>query len=109
VMSNKVILCYISSWSYVSPTSCILFGWWFSPWELWVCVCVCVCLVGWYCCSSYGVANPFSSFSPCPNFSLGSPNSVWCLAACIHICIGQLWQSLSGDSFTRLLSASASW
>jgi hypothetical protein len=22
---------------------------------------------GWYCCSSYGVSNPFSSFSPSPN------------------------------------------
>ena len=27
---DKAILCYIYSWSYGS-----LFGWWFSPWELW--------------------------------------------------------------------------
>jgi hypothetical protein len=27
-------------------------------------------LVGWYCCSSYEFANPFSSCSPCPNFSI---------------------------------------
>jgi hypothetical protein len=28
-------------------------------------------LVGWYCCSSYEVANPFNSYSPCPNFPTG--------------------------------------
>jgi hypothetical protein len=28
-------------------------------------------LVGQYCCSSYGVANPFSSFSTSPNSSIG--------------------------------------
>jgi hypothetical protein len=46
---------------------CILLGWWFSPWELWG------SLVGWYCCSSYGVANPFSSFSPFSNSFIGDP------------------------------------
>jgi hypothetical protein len=30
LMSHKAILCYICSWS---PE--YLFGWWFSPWELW--------------------------------------------------------------------------
>ena len=30
-------------------------------------------LVGWYCCSSYEVANPFSSFSPFSNSSIGVP------------------------------------
>jgi hypothetical protein len=30
-------------------------------------------LVGWYCHSSYGVANPFSSFSPSSNSSIGDP------------------------------------
>jgi hypothetical protein len=34
---------------------CVFFGWWFSPWELWV------VLVSSYWCSSYGVANPSSS------------------------------------------------
>ena len=33
---------------------CVLFGWWFSPWELWG------VLVGWYHCSSYGGARSFS-------------------------------------------------
>jgi hypothetical protein len=37
---------------------CVLLCWWLSPWEFWE------CLVGWYYCSSYGVANPFNSFSP---------------------------------------------
>jgi hypothetical protein len=30
-------------------------------------------LVGWYCCSSFGVANPFSSFSSFSNSSIGVP------------------------------------
>jgi hypothetical protein len=30
-------------------------------------------LVSWYCCSSYGVAIPFSFFSPSPNSSIGVP------------------------------------
>jgi hypothetical protein len=29
LMSNKAILCHICSWS-----QCVLFGWWYSPWEL---------------------------------------------------------------------------
>jgi len=62
---------------------CVLFGWWFSPWELWK------GLVGWYCCSSYGVANPLapSIFSLTP--PLGSLCSVWWLAASILICISK--------------------
>jgi len=47
--------------------SCVLFCWWFSPWELWG------DLFGWYCCSSYGFANPFSSFSSFSNSSIGDP------------------------------------
>jgi hypothetical protein len=30
--------------------SCVLFGWWFTSWELWS-----RGLVGWYGCSSYGL------------------------------------------------------
>ena len=40
-------------------TPCVLSGWWFSPWELWG--------EGGLvsrCSSSYGIANPFSSFTP---------------------------------------------
>ena len=49
---------------------CVLFGWWFSPWELWFSLWV---LLGWYCSSSYGAANPFSSFSPFSNSSIADP------------------------------------
>jgi hypothetical protein len=55
--------CQIRPW--VSP--CVFFGWQFSPWELWG------VLVGWYCCSSYGAANPFSNSSPSSNSSSGVP------------------------------------
>jgi hypothetical protein len=30
-------------------------------------------LVGWYCCTSYEVANPFSSFSPFSSSFIGVP------------------------------------
>jgi hypothetical protein len=46
-------------------------------------------LVGWYCGSSYGVANPFSSFSPFSNSSLESPCSVQWLAGSIYLCTCQ--------------------
>ena len=66
-------------------------------------------LVGWYCCFSYGLKNPFSSFSSFSNSSLGTPYSNQWLAASIHLCICQLWQSLSEDRYIRLLSISTSW
>ena len=47
--------------------SCVLFGWWFSLWELWE------VLVGWYYCPSYGAANPFRFFSLFSNSSIGDP------------------------------------
>jgi hypothetical protein len=46
---------------------CIFLGWWLSPWEL------LGCLVGWYCCSSYGVANPLKSINPFCNSSIEDP------------------------------------
>ena len=51
---------------------CVLFGWWFSPWEFGAGSLG--ALVGWYCFSSYEVANPFSFYSPCPNFSIRVPD-----------------------------------
>ena len=42
------------------------------------------CLVSWYCCSSYGVANPFSSFSPSPNSSIGS-SMLSLMIGCKHL------------------------
>ena len=47
------------------------------------------CLIGWYCCSTYGVANPFNSFSHCPNLSTGvTMLSSMFGCTCICICIG---------------------
>jgi hypothetical protein len=67
LMSNKTILCYICSWSHGFLHVYLIFGWRFSPWELWG------VWLFWYCFSSYGVANPFRSFSPFSNFSTGDP------------------------------------
>jgi hypothetical protein len=58
-------LIYMQLEPWVSP--CVLFGWWFSPWELWR------VLGGSYCCSSYGVATPFSSLGPFSSSSIGDP------------------------------------
>jgi hypothetical protein len=57
-------------------TPCVLLSWWFSPWELWR------GSVGWYC-SSYGVANPFSFFSP---FSLTPPLETLCSSGWFWAC-----------------------
>jgi hypothetical protein len=46
-------------------------------------------LVGWYCCSFYGVANPFHSFSLSSNSSIGDLCSVQWLASSICLCICQ--------------------
>ena len=54
---------------YLEPwvPSCVLFGWWFSPWELWR------VLVGTYYCSSCMAANLFSSFGPFTSCSTRNP------------------------------------
>jgi hypothetical protein len=67
LMFDKVILCYICSWSHVSLHVYSLVGG-LVPGSSGS-----RDLVGWYCCSSYGVANPFSSFRPFCNFSIGDP------------------------------------
>jgi hypothetical protein len=78
LMPDHAILCYIYSWSHGSLHVYSLVGGLVpgSSGEGWV-------LVGLYCCSSYGVANPFSSFSPFYNSSIGNPCSVQWLAASI--------------------------
>ena len=48
----------------------VLSGWWLSLWELGGGG---GGLVSSYCCSSYWVANPFSSFSPFSNSYIGNP------------------------------------
>jgi hypothetical protein len=61
-------------------------------------------LVGWYCYSSYWVANPLSSFS---SSTLESPCSVHSLAASICICVGKalavFQQTTISDSCQRAL------
>jgi hypothetical protein len=66
LMSKKAILCYICEWSHGSLHVYSLVGG-LVPGSSGVGV----GLVGWYCYSSYGVANPFSSFSPFYNSAIG--------------------------------------
>jgi hypothetical protein len=53
------------------------------------------CLVSWYCCSSYEAANPFSSYSPCPNFIIGVP-ALTPMFGCVYL---HLYLSGSGRPF----------
>jgi hypothetical protein len=57
-------------------------------------------LVGWWCCLSYGVTNPFSSFRTFSSSSIGDLCLVHWLAVSIHLCICKA---------IRLLSACTSW
>jgi hypothetical protein len=103
IMSDKAMPCYISSWSQFPPIPLYsLFGCLVSG-DL-------GSLVDWYC-YSYGVANPFSYYSPCPYFSIRVPMfSPMFGCVHLHLCWSvRLWQSLSGDTCTRLLSVSTSW
>jgi hypothetical protein len=63
VMQDTAVFCYTSSWSLGSPP---VYSGGLVPGSSGK-----VCLVDSY--SSYEVANPFSSYSPCPNFSIGVP------------------------------------
>ena len=77
LIQDKTILCYTCCWSHGFPQ--VYSGWWFSPWEPWG------GLVGWYCWSPHGVANPFS-----PNFFIGisAPRP---MVGCMHP--HQYWSS----------------
>jgi hypothetical protein len=64
-------------------------------------------LVSSYCCSSYGAANPFNSLCPFSNSFIGDPvlspmDSLWATTSVFV----RYWQSLWGDNYIRLLSAS---
>jgi hypothetical protein len=62
LMHHKAILCYICSLSFVySSVDGLVPG-------------SSEGLVGWYLCSSYGVANPFNSFNPLANSSIKDPS-----------------------------------
>ena len=91
-MPDKAILCYICSWSHGSHP--LIGG--LVPGS-------CSGLVGSYCCSSYGIANPFSSFSPFPNSSTGVP-VLSLIVGCEHPPLylsGSGTTELSGDSYNR--------
>jgi hypothetical protein len=98
---------FLCSWSHGSfslhprpQPSCVFFGW-FSPWELWLVDTVVVPM---------GLQTPSAPLVLPLTPSLASPCSVWRLAASIRTSI---WSGsgrpFSRDSYTRLLSASASW
>jgi hypothetical protein len=59
----NAILCYICIWNHGSLHVYSLVGGLVSGSS--------GSLVGWYCCSSYGVTKPFSSFNPFFNSSIG--------------------------------------
>jgi hypothetical protein len=59
---------------------CVLLWWWLSTWEFWEVG----DLVGWNCCSSYGVANHFNSLSPFSNSSIRETMLIP-VVGCIHL------------------------
>ena len=61
-LGHPLLLMQLEPW--VPP--CALFGWWFSPWELWGYWLV-------HCCSSYGAANTFRSLGPFSSSFFGDP------------------------------------
>ena len=103
------IRCILSHWGHTGPpplhiyrgpetSPCILLGFWLRAlWELWG------VWVSWPCCSSYGVAIPFSSFSLSSNSSICVPDlSLMVLQVSAFVSVS-CWYSLSEDSHTRLL------
>jgi hypothetical protein len=75
LMPDKAIVFYIWGWSHGTGHVHSLVGG-LVPGSSGV-------LVGWCCCSSYGVAKPFSSLSPSANFSNGVPMLRW-MVDCKH-------------------------
>ena len=84
---------------------CVLFHWWFSPWELWGYWLVRIVL------PPMGLQTPSAPWVLSLAFPLGTLCSVQWMAVSIHLCIcgSALWQSLSGDSYNRLLSVNICW
>ena len=85
---------------------CVLLGWWFSPWELWGIWLVDIVVL------PEGVQTPSAPSAPqsFPYLLHWGPcaQSNGCLQASASV-FAKLWQSLSGDNYIRLLSASTSW
>jgi hypothetical protein len=68
LMTKKAILCYICSWNHGFLRVSMYF-----PWLVIYSLGALGVLVSSYCCSSYGAANPFCSFSPFYNSSSRVP------------------------------------
>lgn len=66
---------------------CVFFVWWLSLWKL------SGVHISWYCWSSYGIANPFCSFNPYPNASIGVPK--------LSSMLGYKYLHLSQSAVTR--------
>jgi hypothetical protein len=102
LVTDKAIICYICSRSYESHHVYSLFGV-LVPASYGI-------LVSSYYCSSYGVANPFNSLGPFTSFLHWGPcaqSNGW-LWASTSVLVRHC-QSLSGDSYICLLSASTCW
>ena len=96
LMPNKAIFCFICAWCHESLHVYSLVGG-LVPESF-------RGLVGWYHCSSYGIANPFSFFGSCPNSSTGVLCSAPCLTVSICISIGQaLAEPLRGQLYQALI------
>ena len=83
LMSNKVILCYICSWSYRSLHVYSLVGGLFSPWELWGYWLVHIVV------SPMGLQTPSVPRVLSLASSMGTLCSVQWMAVSIHVCICQ--------------------
>jgi len=98
LMPDSAILCYICDWmqglyvcSWVGGLIPESSGGWRGG------------IGGWYCCSSYGVSNPFSTFIPFSNIFIVAPSTVQWLAASILICISKFLAEPLRDIHIRLL------
>jgi hypothetical protein len=96
LMPDKAILCHICNWSHGVLH---IFGWWFSPWELWGVQLVDIVVL------PMGLQTP-----PAPSVfpltpPLGTLCSIWWLAESIHIYIGQaLAEPLRGQPYQAPVS-----
>jgi hypothetical protein len=93
MMSNKAIFCHICVQSHAWVPPCVLFGWWFSRWELWR-----VWQVDTI--DPMGLQTPSAPSVPSPLPPWGALRSVQRLAASIHLCVSQAL----AESFRRQLS-----
>ena len=94
LMPDKAsMLLYMQLEPWVPP--CVLFGWWFSPWKLWVVWLVDIVL-------PMGLQTPSAPSTLPLTLPLGSPSSAPWLAISGSVSV-RLWQNLSGDSYTRLI------